>query len=255
MITHAEITGRQENGLFIITLKALQNRMGLSGLIDELEETCAYIAADNSVNVVLVIGEADAFNLGNMQAYPFPVDSVTCRNISLANPLASLDCPVIIGVSGRVTGQGLEMILAGDIRLAAEGSSFFSMPQLCTGMIPFDGGTQRLSRVVGKAKALEMVLTGQTIDGQEARRIGLVNMLAPAAELLTSAMEMARKMARQAPLALRYAKEAVGQGMEMNINQGLRLEADLYFLLHTTRDRLEGIKAFRGKRKPIFEGS
>lgn len=225
----------------------------LSCLTDALAETSISIAADNSVNVVLVTGGEDAFHFGEIQADLLSEDAEGTGYVSLADLLSRIDCPVIAAIRGRSTGQGLELLLACDIRLAAEGSSF-CLPQLRTGMIPSDGGTQRLSRIVGKAKALEMVLTGQIIDGREARRIGLVNILVPPAELMTAAMDMARKMALQAPLSLRYAKEAISKGMEMNINQGLRLEADLYFLLHTTSDRREGIEAFRGKRKPEFDG-
>jgi len=227
--------------------------MELSYLTDALAETSASIAADNGVNVVLVTGSEEAFHFGEIQAYPYPEDEGGAGCISLADQLSRIDCPVIAAISGRATGQGLEFLLACDIRLAAEDSSF-CLPQLRAGMIPSDGGTQRLSRTVGKAKALEMVLTGQTINGQEARRIGLVNILVPPAELMRVAMDIARKMALQAPLSLRYAKEAIVKGMEMNMNQGLRLEADLYFLLHTTRDRREGIEAFQEKRKPEFEG-
>ncbi len=248
-----EISCQKENGLFVMVINsAPRDRTELASLTDALAETIASIA-DSSVNVVLVTGGEDAFHFGGIQAYPFPEDAEGTGCLSLADPLSGLDCPVIAAINGRATGQGLELLLACDIRLAAEGSSF-CLPQLRTGMIPSDGGTQRLSRIVGKAKALEMVLTGQIMDGREARRIGLVNLLVPPAELMTAAMDMARKMASQAPLSLRYAKEAISKGVEMNIGQGLRLEADLYFLLHTTSDRREGIEAFRGKRKPEFEG-
>lgn len=249
-----EISCQKNNGLFVMTINsAPRDATEFAYLADALVETSLSIAADNSVNVMLITGGKDTFNFGEMPACPFPADAAGTGYVSLANPLSGLDCPVIAASSGCATGQGLELLLACDIRLAAEGSSF-CLPQLGHGMIPSDGGTQRLSRIVGKAKALEMVLTGQVIDGQEARRIGLVNILVPPAELMTAAMDMARKMTLQAPLSLRFAKEAICKGMEMNINQGLRLEADLYFLLHTTRDRREGVEAFREKRKPEFKG-
>ena len=209
-----EIGCQKENGLFVMAINsAPRDRTELSSLTDALAETSVSIAADNSVNVVLVTGGEDVFHFGEIQACSFPEDAEGAVPGSLADPLAGLDCPVIAAISGRATGQGLELLLACDIRLAAEGSSF-CLPQLRTGMIPSDGGTQRLSRIVGKAKAMEMVLTGQIIDGQEARRIGLVNILLPPAELMAAAMDMARKMALQAPLSLRYAKEAVSKGMD-----------------------------------------
>jgi enoyl-CoA hydratase/carnithine racemase len=121
-------------------------------------------------------------------------------------------------------------------------------------MIPSDGGTQRLARLVGRGKTLEMILTGEVIDAQEALRIGLVHRVVPKKDLTEVAMKMAQEMASKGPIALRYTKEAVYKGMDMTLEQGLRLEADLYLLIHTTKDRTEGIQAFREKRKPKFEG-
>jgi enoyl-CoA hydratase/carnithine racemase len=107
--------------------------------------------------------------------------------------------------------------------------------------------------LVGKGKALELILTGETIDAQEAFRIGLVSKVVPSDELMVAAMDMAREMASKGPIALRYAKEAIHKGMDLTLEQGLRLEADLYLLIHTTKDRAEGIQAFREKRTPKFE--
>ncbi len=128
------------------------------------------------------------------------------------------------------------------------------MSQISSNEIPFDGGTQRLPRLVGRTKALEMILTGLKVDSREANRIGLINRVFPQNELMPSALMLAEELSAKGPIALRYAKEAVMKGMDMTLEQGLRLEADLYFLLHTTQDRQEGIKAFREKRTPGFEG-
>jgi enoyl-CoA hydratase/carnithine racemase len=145
------------------------------------------------------------------------------------------------------------MALACDLRIATE-TSVFGLPHIKASLIPSDGGTQRLSRLVGRSKALEMILTGETVDAQEALRIGLVNRVVPTGELMEVAMKMAKEMASKGPIALRYAKEAIHKGMDMTLEQGLHLEADLYLLIHTTKDRTEGIKAFQGKRSPKFEG-
>jgi enoyl-CoA hydratase/carnithine racemase len=160
---------------------------------------------------------------------------------------------VIAAISGDVIGQGLELALACDLRIASE-TSHFGLPQIKTGHLPSDGGTQRLSRLVGRGKGLEMILTGEIIDAQEALRIGLVNKVVPKKDLMEVTMKMAQEMASRGPIALRYIKEAIYKGMDMTLEQGLRLEADLYLILHTTKDRTEGIQAFRGKRKPKFEG-
>ena len=171
----------------------------------------------------------------------------------LAESMAKLDCPIIAAINGDAVGQALELALACDLRIAQEDSQF-ALPQIQADLIPWDGGTQRLPRLVGRGKAMEMILTGEIIDAQEARRIGLVNKIVPANELMTVAMELAREMASRGPVALRYAKEAVNRGMDMTLDQGLRMEGDLYFLLHTTGDRTEGIQAFRQKRNPRFQG-
>jgi len=133
-------------------------------------------------------------------------------------------------------------------------ASYFGLPHINDGIIPWDGGTQRLSRLIGKSNALEMILTGQTINGEEALRIGLVNQLTDGGQLLPKIMETAQKMAAKGPIALKYTKEVVHKGMDLTMDQALGLEADLYFLLHTSKDRTEGIKAFQEKRKARFNG-
>jgi len=171
----------------------------------------------------------------------------------LAAPVAKLDIPIITAMNGYTIGQDLELALACDIRIASD-TSHFGLPHVREGLIPWDGGTQRLSRLVGRAKAIEIILTGEIIDAQEAHRIGLVHKVVENSELMNVVMNMAQEIASKGPISLRYAKEAIHKGMDLTLKQGLRLEADLYFLLHTTRDRMEGIKAFQGKRTPQFQG-
>jgi enoyl-CoA hydratase/carnithine racemase len=225
-------------------------------LSDEMNEVCSEIVWDEGVLVVLLSGAekitfppAEGSNeviskADEEQTIPFP---------PTAEPVAKLDQPVIIAINGNTFGQGLELALACDIRIASE-KSRFGFPHIKAGLIPRDGGTQRLSRLVGKGKALEMILLGETIDAQEAHRINLINSIIPSGELMTIATKMAQEMASKAPISLRYTKEAVYKGMDLTLEQGLRLEADLYLLIHTTKDRTDGIKAFREKKTPKFEG-
>jgi enoyl-CoA hydratase/carnithine racemase len=225
-------------------------------LADELSDLCSTITSDDEIRVVILTGVGKGtFSLGmGLSGGVLGVDresSIGSR--SLSELLAKLDQPVIAAINGDAVGQGLEIALACDIRIAAE-TSRFGLPHIKTGLIPQDGGTQRLPRLVGRGKALEMILTGEMIEAQEAYRIGLVNKIVPPRELITVAMDMAKEMASKGPIALRYAKEAIYKGMDVTLEQGLRLEADLYFLLHTTRDRTEGINAFLEKRTPKFEG-
>jgi enoyl-CoA hydratase/carnithine racemase len=143
--------------------------------------------------------------------------------------------------------------LSCDVRLAAQ-SARFGFQQVACGLIPGDGGTQRLPRIIGRGKALELILTGEIIDAGEALAIGLVSQVVPLKDLMATAEALVQNIAGKAPIALRFIKEAVHKGLDLTLEQGLRLEADLYFLLHTTADRTEGIRAFVEKRKPQFKG-
>ncbi len=214
-----------------------------AALAAEVAEVCAAFDADESARVLVISGAGDAFCRGAEDGASHPV----------AAALAGLTKPVFAMLGGDAIGQGLEIALAADIRIAAE-TARFALPQAAGGRLPGDGGSQRLPRVVGRAKALELLLTGETIDAAEAKRIGLVSRVYPASELLPEVRKLAAAMSRRAPVSMRFTREAVYQGLEMTLEQGLRLEADLYALLQTTGDRTEGITAFLKKRPPEFEG-
>jgi enoyl-CoA hydratase len=161
--------------------------------------------------------------------------------------------PIIAAIRGFALGGGLELALACDIRIAAEDAQL-GLTEVNLAIIPGGGGTQRLPRVVGRGKALEMILTGARVPAAEALRIGLVERVVPVAELMPAALGLARTMAEKAPIALRYAKEAVVSGLALPLADGLRLENDLSTLLRTTEDRVEGAKALVEKRKPKWTG-
>ena len=225
-------------------------------LCEELADLCQKIRWDEDIHVIILAGsEEESFSLKvDPEASVYDVgDALGIKFWQIAKWIALLDQPVIAAISGDATGQGLEAVLSCDVRIAAK-KCRFGLPHVQEGVIPWDGGTQRLSRVVGKANALELLLTGKIIDAGEALRIGLVNMVVPSERLMTTAMDMAKEMGSKGPIALRYVKEAVHKGMDLTLDQGLRLEADLYLGLHTTLDRTEGIQAFREKRKPQFRG-
>lgn len=229
----------------------------LACLSDELAELCTEIAWDEEIRVIILAGtEEKSFSIGSLLCELVSRDDEEEEKIdffSLSEPIARLDKPVIASMNGDAIGQALELALACDIRIASE-TSRFGLPQIKSGVMPWDGGTQRLSRLVGRGKALEMILTGEMIDAQGALRIGLVHKVVPKKDLTEVAMKMAQEMASKGPIALRYIKEAIYKGMDMTLEQGLRLEADLYLLIHATKDRTEGIQAFREKRTPKFEG-
>lgn len=209
-------------------------------LSQELDDACCQANQDDEVYVVVLSGAGKVFCGGS--------DEVC----SVAAAVASIEKPVIAAINGDALGQGLELALSTDIRLAADNAKF-GFPELAEGLIPADGGTQRLARLVGRGKALELILTARTITATEALEIGLVDRVVVGAKLAEEAKVLAESIASKGPIALRFIKEAVNKGLDMTLEQGLRLEGDLYFLLHTTDDRTEGINAFLKKRPPKFK--
>ena len=156
-------------------------------------------------------------------------------------------------MSGIAHSAGLELALSCDIPEASQNASF-AMPETAEGRSPHGGGTQRLPRAIGRAQALRLLLTGEKIDAEEAKRIGLVSYVAPNSEAVDTATNIALKIASHGPLATRFAKEAIRRGADMPLDQGLQLELELTVLLQTTEDRAEGVSAFIERRKPNFRG-
>ena len=217
-------------------------------------DICTELSSDPKIQVVVITGVGDnPFGSGALENY-WQTGANGIYIPSAAEHAAGLQIPVIIGMHGYISDLGLELALACDIRMATPESQF-AFPQVSMGFIPFEGGTQRLPRIVGTAKALEMILTGEKIDAETGCQIGLVNRIVNPDELSSVMMTLAQEMSASSAISLMYAKEAILKGMELTLEQGLRLEADLYFLMHTTRDRQEGIQAFREKRKPKFKGT
>ncbi|MBN2099448.1 MAG: enoyl-CoA hydratase/isomerase family protein [Dehalococcoidia bacterium] len=178
-------------------------------------------------------------------------DLALCSNA--AEVISRIECPVIAAINGDARGAGLALALATDLRIASAQASF-SVGDFANACLLANGLTQLLPRVIGRGKAMELLLTGESITSSEALTIGLVHRVVPRQDVTPEAAKMAEEMAAKAPIALRYAKEAVNKGMDLTLDQALRLECDLYMVLHTTHDRTEGIKAFREKRKPTFKG-
>jgi enoyl-CoA hydratase/carnithine racemase len=217
------------------------------------------VALDDDVKVVVVTGAGErAFSAGaDIREFVEPLVAVRFREqrrrLDFRQAMDRCSQPIIAAVNGFALGGGLELALACDIRVAALGATL-GLTEINLAIIPGGGGTQRLPRLVGRGKALEMILTGARIPADEALRIGLVERVVPTGEALKAATELARAIAAKAPVALRYAKEAVVKGLELPLADGLRLEGDLSTLLRTTEDRVEGAKAFLEKRAPRWTG-
>lgn len=167
--------------------------------------------------------------------------------------LEALPMPVIAAMDGAAFGGGLELALAADLRVAGAEASM-GLVETSLAIIPGAGGTQRLPRLIGVARAKELIFTARRFGAEEAGRLGLVNRVAPAGQALAGALTMAREILPNGPIALRMAKQAVGQGMELDLNAGLALEEACYAQIIPTQDRLEGLAAFREKRKPQYKG-
>ena len=175
----------------------------------------------------------------------------TIRN--LFTSIEELNKPVIAAVNGIALGGGTELALASDIRIASFNASM-GLTETRLAIIPGAGGTQRLPRLVGKGKAKELIFTGQRIDAQEALKIGLVNKICEPQDLLAECQKMAAMICETGPVAIEQAKYAINYGLETDLNTGLAIESNAYWLTIPTKDRLEGLAAFREKRKPVYKG-
>jgi len=260
-MTYQTIVWEVAEGVATLTLNRpdVHNAMN-ERMRTELVDCFGAAAGSEDVRVVVVTGAGGrAFSAGaDIREFVAPQVPVkfreSRRRVDFRQAMDRCPQPIIAAIRGYAFGGGLELALACDIRIAGDDARL-GLTEVDLAIIPGGGGTQRLPRLVGRGKALEMILTGARIDAREALRIGLVERVVPAAELTASALELARTLAAKAPVALRYAKEAVVKGLELPLADGLRLENDLATLLRTTEDRIEGAKAFLEKRKPRFTGT
>jgi enoyl-CoA hydratase/carnithine racemase len=231
-----------------------------AAVVRDLRDACEGISSRDDVRVALLAAEGGVFSRGWdwETVLGESADAVSAFRDQGVPPdpfgcFAELPQPVVCAIGGNATGAGLELALACDVRIAADNARF-SLPEVSRGLLPLAGGTQRLPRLVGRGKALEMILTGEAIDAEEALRIGLVSAVVPAERLVAEAEAIASRIAERGPLAVHYAKEAISRGLEMPLEQALRFETDLTIILQTTEDRAEGVRAFLEKRGAEFRG-
>lgn len=248
---------RTDGAIGIITLNRPEALNALnSALMDELTEAIDAYEADEAIRCMIITGSDKAFAAGadikEMQAKTFAEaykeDFIT-RNWERASKARK---PIIAAVSGFALGGGCELAMMCDFILAADNAQF-GQPEIKLGVIPGAGGSQRLTRLVGKSKAMEMCLTGRMMDAEEAERAGLVARIVPLSELMNEAMSTAAKIAKAPTPALMMAKEVINRAYETTLSEGLRFERRMFHALFATDDQKEGMAAFAEKRKPYFQ--
>jgi enoyl-CoA hydratase len=248
---------RLEGGVGLIRLnrpKAL-NALNAS-VMAEVGTAFAELDADNAVQCVIITGNEKAFAAGadikemaNAQA----VEMLNRDSISLWDRIRSVRKPIIAAVSGWCLGGGCELALSCDMIVASE-SAKFGQPEINIGVIPGAGGTQRLTHAVGKALAMELILTGRNLTAEEALKYGLINRIVPVEGYLDEALKLAREIAKKAPLAARLAKEAVNKAYELSLTEGLAYERRSFYFLFASADQKEGMDAFVNKREANWKG-
>jgi enoyl-CoA hydratase len=227
--------------------------------LDELRRAMLEIKQDEGVRVVILTGAGERSFVAGADINELAVQTAAGgREHALAGQhvfdlIENLGKPVIAAINGFALGGGCELAMACTLRLAADGARL-GQPEIALGLIPGYGGTQRLPRLVGRGKAMEMILGGAPISADEALRIGLVNRVVPAAELMAEARTLAGQLAKNAPIAMRYIINAVTRGVEMPFAEACQYEATLFGLVASTEDMKEGTAAFLEKRKATFRG-
>lgn len=247
-----------EDGIALVTLNRPEvlNALSLT-LMEELGDALTSLDKDNSVKSVILTGSDRAFSVGadlKEVASSKTIDLLIIDQFSIWDEMGRFKKPLIAAVSGWVVGGGCELAMLCDMVVASE-TAKFGQPEIRRGIGSGAGGTQRMPRAVGKAKAMEIILTGDYVDAEEALRINLINHVYPVDQYLEGALKIARKIAELPPLAVRLAKESVNKAFNSTLSDGLTFERKNYYLTFSTEDQKEGIRAFLEKRKPNYKGN
>ncbi|HLQ07217.1 MAG TPA: enoyl-CoA hydratase-related protein [Nitrososphaerales archaeon] len=242
----------------VITLNRPQAMNALSTtMVTELISALLEFEKDDSIRCLVIAGSERAFSAGadikEMVEMTAVQMAMTGHFFPLWDKVARYPKPIVGAVSGFVLGGGLELAMSLDVLVASE-TTQLGQPEIDIGVMPGGGGTQRLTRAVGKYKAMEMVLTGKRIGAEEAKYLGLVSRVVPKEAYLVEAMKVAKEIASKSPVATRLAKMAVNKAFEMGLGDGIDFERELFYLLFASEDAKEGMKAFMEKRQPDFKG-
>ena len=260
MSQYENVTVEREEGIGQITVNRPDALNALNHVtLIELREALEELRVDPGVKALVLTGAGSkAFVAGADIKELMDLDPMGAKDVSrlgqeIFNEVETYPKPVIAAVNGFCLGGGCELALACHMRIASENARL-GQPEVKLGLIPGYGGTQRLPRLIGKGRALEILLSGEMITAQVALEIGLVNRVVPAEELLSTCRALAAKITENGPLAVQYCIEAVNAGLEMPLNEGLALESTYFGLASATEDMKEGTLAFVEKRKPLFKG-
>jgi len=252
---------KKEEGIGWITLNRPHRLNSFtSEMVDEMHSVLNDFEADKEVKCIVITGSGEkAFSTGaDVTAFsgltPATAFEAASKGQALFSRLEKIGKPVIASINGYALGGGLEMALACDFRLASENAELGQTETKNFGLIPGWGGTQRLPRIIGLAKAKELIMLGERIPAEEAARIGLITKVVPRAKLQEETVALARKLADGAPVALKLAKEVLNFGTQVPLEIGLKMEAEAFGIVLSTKDVMEGVSAFMSKRKPEFKG-
>jgi len=256
-LSYQNLLVSRENAIGIIQLNRPNVLNALNfDLMAELARALEVSDGDNAINVVILTGGEKIFAAGadlKEMSRASLVDLIMNRRFELWDRIRKTAKPIIAAVSGFCLGGGIELAMNCDIIIASE-TAVFGQPEVNVGIMPGAGGTQRLPRIVGKTKAMEMILTGQSISAEEAYRIGLVNKVVPVESLMIETKKMAENIGSKPPISVRAAKQAILRANDTALEVGLDYERALFYSLFATEDAHEGMRAFLEKRKPIFKG-
>jgi len=248
----------KEGLIGIITLNRPQAMNALSNkLVTEVISALSEFEKDDGVRCLVITGSERAFSAGadikEMAEMSAIQMTMTGHFFPLWDKLGHYPKPIVGALSGFVLGGGLELAMSLDVLIASE-TTQLGQPEIDIGVMPGGGGTQRLTRAVGKSKAMEMILTGKRIGAEEAKTLGLVSRVVPKEAYLEEAKKVASEIASKSPVAIRLAKMAVNKAFEMGLTEGIDFERELFYLLFASEDKNEGMNAFVEKRKPDFKG-
>jgi enoyl-CoA hydratase len=252
-----KVTEQKEPFIALIELNRPKELNALNRqLMEELRDTLLQLDKNDQVRVIIITGNEQAFAAGadiKQMADKSAIDMLLIDQFSTWDQIRKTKKPIIAAVSGFALGGGCELAMTCDMIIASE-SARFGQPEIKIGVLPGAGGTQRLTKAIGKAKSMELILTGRFITAEEAHSYGLINKVVPAEMYLYEATQLAKEIAQQSPIAVQLAKEAINRSFETQLDEGLAFERKNFYMAFASEDQKEGMKAFIEKRKPEYKG-